>query len=151
MLLQGQSSGATATISNYRLLSDRVGTLIGSYFVPDGNIPGNPTFETGRSIFRLTNSSTNDRTGGVVTTSAEEIFYSQGDIDNTQEVTLSLRNARVTQEDFMETRVLNASATATAGDTTSSTSSSTVENVVTAYNINGQDPVSYTHLRAHET
>ena len=142
MLLQGQSSGATATISNYRLLSDRVGTLIGSYFIPDGNIPGNPTFETGRSIFRLTNSSTNDRTGGVVTTSAEEIFYSQGDIDNTQEVTLSLRNARVTQEDFRETRVLNASATATAGDTTSSTSSSTVENVVTAYNINGQDPLA---------
>ena len=142
MLLQGQSSGATATISNYRLLSDRVGTLIGSYFVPDGNIAGNPTFETGRSIFRLTNSSTNDRTGGVVTTSAEEIFYSQGDIDNTQEVTLSLRNARVTQEDFRETRVLNASATATAGDTTSSTSSSTVENVVTAYNINGQDPLA---------
>ena len=142
MLLQGQSSGATATISNYRLLSDRVGTLIGSYMVPDGNIEGNPQFETGRSMFRLTNSSTNDRTGGVVTTSAEEIFYSQGDIDNTQEVTLSLRNARVTHEDFMETRVLNATAHATAGDTSSSTSSSTVENIVTAYNIDGQDPLA---------
>ena len=106
MILRGQSSGAVARLTNLRLISDNVGTIQGSYQVPDGNVPGNPLFETGRSIFRLTSSSTNDRTGGVVTTSAEEIFYSQGDLDTTQEVTLSLRNARVTHEDFNESRSL---------------------------------------------
>ena len=126
MTLRGQTSGAVATINNVRLLSDRVGTIIGSYMVPDGNVGGNPQFETGRGVFRLTNSSTNDRTGGVVTTSAEEIFYSQGDLDNTQEVTLSLRNARVTHEDFTETRTLTASSTATAEASDTSTSSTQI-------------------------
>ncbi len=121
MILRGQTSGAVATLTNLRLLSDNVGTLIGSYQVPDGNIPGNPIFETGRSVFRLTNSSTNDQTGGVVTTSAEEIFYSQGDLDNTQEVTLSLRNARVETEEFVGTRALTASDTATGADSDSTT------------------------------
>ena len=44
---------------------------------------------------------------GLITTAAEEIFYSQGDMDNTQEVTLSLRNARVeTDDSFLETRTI---------------------------------------------
>ncbi len=121
MILRGQTSGAVATLTNLRLIADNVGTLIGSYQVPDGNIPGNPLFETGRSVFRLTNSSTNDQTGGVVTTSAEEIFYSQGDLDNTQETTLSLRNARVETEEFLATRSLTASDTATGADSDSTT------------------------------
>ena len=62
MILRGQTSGAVATLSNLRLVTDNVGTLLGSYMVPDGNLAGNPQFETGRSVFRLTNSSTNDRT-----------------------------------------------------------------------------------------
>ena len=141
MILRGQSSGAVATLTDVRLISDNVGTLIGSYRVPDGNIAGNPIFETGRSTFRLTNSSTNDMTGGVATTSAQEIFYSQGDSDNTQEVTLSLRNARVTHEDFEETRQLTASSTATANASDSSTSSTeivsqTVNNITNVTNNN---------------
>jgi hypothetical protein len=104
MILRGQSSGAVAVVSNLRLVTDNIGTDNWFLLVPDGNIPGNPVFETGRTSFRLTNSSTNTRIGGVITTSAEEIFYSQGDIDNTQEVTLSLRNARVEHEDFAQTR-----------------------------------------------
>ena len=126
MILRGQTSGAVATLSNLRLVADNIGTVIGSYMVPDGNISGNPQFETGRSVFRLTNSSTNDTTGGVVTTSAEEVFYSQGDLDNTQEVTLSLRNARVTHEEFRQTRTLSAFSQATAGDSASSTSSTNI-------------------------
>ena len=48
----------------------------------------------------------------VWSTSAEDIFYSQGDQDNTQEVTLSLRNARVTHDDsFVETRTIGDTAT----------------------------------------
>ena len=114
MILRGQTSGAVATVNNVRLVADRVGTMIGAFLVPDGNVPGNPSFETGRNVFRLTSSSINSRIGGVVTSSAEEIFFSQGDIDNTQEVTLSLRNARVEHEEFEQTRTLTASSTATA-------------------------------------
>ena len=76
MILRGQTSGAIATVSNVRLIADRVGTLIGNFLVPDGNVPGNPQFETGRNVFRLTTSSINSRIGGVVTSSAEEIFFS---------------------------------------------------------------------------
>ena len=129
MILRGQTSGAVATVNNVRLVADRVGTMIGAFLVPDGNVPGNPSFETGRNVFRLTSSSINSRIGGVVTSSAEEIFFSQGDIDNTQEVTLSLRNARVEHEEFEQTRTLTASSTATANAGSTSTSSTTVRAV----------------------
>ena len=47
---------------------------------------------------------------GTFSTAAEEIFYSQGDIDNVQETTLSLRNASVeTDNSFEESRVIEGS------------------------------------------
>ena len=102
MTLRGRASGAEATVTAVRLITDRVGTLIGSYRVPDPSSVSNPTFETGRTEFRLTSSSINSRVKGSVSTSAQEIFYSQGDLDNTQEVTLSLRNARVLTDQDLE-------------------------------------------------
>ena len=107
MRIRGQSSGATAVVTENRLVTDYQGVVIGSLFVPDGSSTGNPSWETGRSVFRLTNSSSNSQIPGVVTTSSEEIFYSQGDVDNTQEVTLSLRNARVEFQELAETRTLS--------------------------------------------
>lgn len=99
MILRGRTSGAEARVTSVRMITDRVGTLIGSFNVPDGSNASNPVFETGRSSFKLTSSSTNSRIQGATSTSAEEIFYSQGDLDNTQEVTLSLRNSRVSSID----------------------------------------------------
>ena len=108
MTLVGQSSGAQARVTNVRLIGDRLGTLIGSFRVPNSSDVKNPVFETGRSTFRLTSSSINSSIQGTTTTSAEEIFYSQGTIDNTQEVTLSLRNARVdVNSEFFEERRLS--------------------------------------------
>jgi hypothetical protein len=107
MILRG-ANGAEAVVTSVRLISDNVGTIIGSYFIPDSANISNPLFETGRNIFRLTSSPINSNIRGTTTTSGEEIFYSQGDIDNTQEVTLSLRNARVTtNDDFQDTRQLS--------------------------------------------
>ena len=112
MRLVGANSGAEATVTNVRLVTDRIGTLIGSYRVPGSDDPSAPVFETGRSTLRLTSSETDSRVEGLVSTSAEDIFYSQGDQDNTQEVTLSLRNARVTHDDsFVETRTIGDTAT----------------------------------------
>tara|TARA_E500000318_G_scaffold99048_1_gene100848 strand:+ start:20532 stop:28175 length:7644 start_codon:yes stop_codon:yes gene_type:complete len=108
MRLIGQTSGAQATVTNVRLITDRVGTLICSFQTPDVTIPANPAFETGRNVFRLTSSEINTQIAGNVSSSAETSFFSQGNIDITQEVTLSVRNTRVNTETLTETRTLNA-------------------------------------------
>jgi len=95
MTLQGQTSGAEATVANVNLITDRVGTLQGCFEVPGESDLTMQTFNTGRNVFKLSSSSINSSIEGTTTTQAEEIFYSQGDIDTTEEVTLSLRNARV--------------------------------------------------------
>ena len=69
-------------------------------------------------MFRLTSSTTNSKIEGTVTSAAEEMFYSQGDMDNTQEVTLSLRNADVETEEFFEERTI--------GDSSSSSASASI-------------------------
>jgi len=119
MILVGQTSGAQARVTNVRLISDRIGTLIGSFRVPDTENTTNPTFETGRCIFRLTSSSTNSSIVGTFTTDAEETFYSQGDLENVQEHTLSMRNATVQRNEVSEQRTI--------GSTTTTTSSVTQE------------------------
>tara|TARA_R100001480_G_scaffold48451_5_gene61814 strand:+ start:40 stop:3312 length:3273 start_codon:yes stop_codon:yes gene_type:complete len=101
MILQGQTSGAEATVSNVNLITDRVGTLQGCFEVPGEGDLTIQTFNTGRNVFKLTSSSINSSIEGTTTTEAEEIFYSQGDIDTTEEVTLSLRNARVSTVDVL--------------------------------------------------
>ena len=78
MILRGQSSGAQARVTNVRLITDNVGTLIGSYRVPDTDNLSNPTFETGNNTFRLTSSPTNSQVFGTFNTAAQEIFYSLG-------------------------------------------------------------------------
>ncbi len=122
MILRGSTSNAEAKVTNVRLIGDRLGTLIGNFRVPNGAESGNPVFETGRSRLRLTSSSIDSRIPGVATSAAEEIFFSQGDSDNTQEVTLSLRNARVETDDtFSETRSLDDEASASTTFQTGST------------------------------
>ena len=156
MILRGQTSGAEAIISENRLITDYQGVLIGSFFVPDGSISGNPIFETGRSVFRLTSSSSNSQIPGVVTTVAEETFYSQGDIDNTQEVTLSLRNASVSFEDFTETQTLTSStsSSATATDRAVEVSSVTTTDVVassTSTTAGYRDPLAQSFIVSDST
>ena len=128
MILRGVNSNAEARVTDVRLITDRLGTLIGSFRVPSSEDPANPIFETGRSRLRLTSSPIDSRVPGLITTAAEEIFYSQGDIDNTQEVTMSLRNARVeTDDSFLETRTLGDSATSSTSFTSGSESRLTGE------------------------
>lgn len=155
MILRGQTSGAQALIVDNRLITDYQGVLIGSFFVPNGSISGNPIFETGRSVFRLTSSSSNSKIPGVVTTVAEEIFYSQGDIDNTQEVTLSLRNARTSFQDFSQSRTLTSSTsdsdTARASSTTSFDVTSTDVNASTSTSTGYRDPLAQSFIVSDAT
>ena len=117
MNLVGQTSGAQARVSDVRLITDQIGVIIGSYRVPDTSADSAlPMFDTGRNTFRLTSSSTNSKVEGLFNTAAEEIFYSQGDLDQTQEVTLALRNATASIDNNadQQTRSLDDTASATA-------------------------------------
>lgn len=104
MSLRGQTSGAVATVSNVRLLSDLSSTLIGSYFIPDPNNMSFPRFETGSKVFTLTDDIDNNQDNAV--TIAEEGFSSSGTLETVQENIISVRNARVEeQEQFQSTNV----------------------------------------------
>ena len=105
-ILIGESSGARATVSNVRLVTDNVGTVIGSFFVPE---TGNVFFETGIKKFKLTNIKDNTPIVGSVSSSAEEEFYSLGLLQTSQDTELGIRNARINKERFSETRSLTAS------------------------------------------
>lgn len=53
MVLVGKTSGARALVKRVRLVSDNSGTLIGSFYVPDPNIRGNPTWINGENTLPL--------------------------------------------------------------------------------------------------
>jgi len=54
MTLTGKTSGAKAKITDIRLISDSVGTLQGSLFIPNPEKPENPAFSAGENKFFLT-------------------------------------------------------------------------------------------------
>jgi hypothetical protein len=107
MLLRGQTSGAQATVSNLRLISDSIGKLKGCFLVPDPNLSSNPRWETGTKTLKFTTSSVNTLIAGLVTSSAEVNFYAQGELQTVQEQILSTRVPQIRRIDHTETRVLN--------------------------------------------
>ena len=92
MILRGENSGAIATITDVKLLSDIGATCIGSLFLP---VPDqfHPRFETGTKLLTLTNDSENSE--DEATTIANESFTASGTIETVQENILSVRNARI--------------------------------------------------------
>lgn len=103
MKLRGLTSGAEAVVSNIRLITDTIGVLIGSFYIPNPNVFGNPRFETGSKLFRITNSPSNSLIDST-TTSAEEKFYSEGKINRVQENILSVRTVRTETQTVTESR-----------------------------------------------
>lgn len=104
MSLKGQTSGAEAQVSNLRLLTDNVGTVIGCIFIPDPNVDSNPQFESGTKLFRITSDSTNTQIPGLITTSAQEKFDAKGTLSKIQENILSVRNVRLETQVQQESR-----------------------------------------------
>ena len=102
MVLTGRESGAQATITNVRLVSDLSSTLIGSFFIPDPKNASYPKFETGTKNFKLINDIDNDQ--NISTTSAEESYIASGIIEKTQETIISVRNAKVEQKPVFDSR-----------------------------------------------
>ena len=101
-VLIGLTSKAKANVSNIRLLTDSVGTAIGSFFIPNPN-ESSYKFEVGTKVFKLTNDQQNSNIYGISNTSGEEKFYAQGTINNVQEKIISVRSPRVETINLTET------------------------------------------------
>ena len=82
MTLRGQTSGAQATVTRTRLISDNVGTLLGSFFIPDATIVENPQFAVGTKSLKFTSSPVNSLVPGTVSTSVERNYESSGVIES---------------------------------------------------------------------
>ena len=90
--LVGQTSNAQASVSNLRLRTDNVGSVIGSFFVPNPNNIANPKFETGKKSFRLTSNKFNSQVEGNVTTDAVKGFDATGNLETLQATIISVKN-----------------------------------------------------------
>ena len=105
MVLRGRTSGAEATITDVKLVSDLSATLIGSYFIPNPNNVNFPRFETGTKVFTLVNDEDNNQDDA--TTVAEEGFTASGTLETVQENILSIRNARIQMKNEFQSRNVN--------------------------------------------
>ena len=105
MVLTGQTSGAQATITNVRLVSDLSATLIGSFYIPDPNVITNPKFEVGTKVLSFVNNDQNDQ--NTATSISEEGYTASGTLETIQENILSVRNARVQNKQEFEERAIS--------------------------------------------
>ena len=114
MTLIGSTSGARATITNVRLISDLGAVLIGSFFIPNPNSNIHPRFATGTKVLTFTNNNLNNQ--NVATTISEEAFSASGTLETVQENIISVRNARVeNKQQFEEEAIRKTSGTQIVG------------------------------------
>jgi len=102
MKLVGQTSGAEATVTDIKLISDDKGTVIGSLFIPDATFPSVPQFTTGVKTFRITSSPVNSLSSVDNPSTAETSFRAQGTLDTFQDDVISIRNVDVQRETVMD-------------------------------------------------
>ena len=102
MILVGETSGALATVTQVRLVTDISATLIGSFFIPDSNVPSNPSFTTGTKTIVFIDDENNDVKNA--STRATSSFVISGILETVQEDIISVRNANVQTQSFSEER-----------------------------------------------
>ena len=107
MKLVGETSGAEATVTNVRLITDTLGFLKCCFAIPDPNVDANPRFETGTKTLRLTTSPVNSTVAGTVTGSAESNFHAKGELETVQEQVLSIKTPNIERLSVEEQRILN--------------------------------------------
>lgn len=105
-------------LSNVRLITDKAGSVLGSLFIPDSKLPSNPKFETGPKTFTLTSSKTNSTVVGTVGSSADGKFTSAGTLNNVEDVTLKIKNAKVEKTTLSKEQTLTESSTSLVANTT---------------------------------
>ena len=93
--LVGKTSGATATVSNIRLISDNVGNLQGSFFFRNPLSTPVPAvrFKNGEKTFRLTSSSTNESSvvGSPSVSIANATYRTSGVVDTLRQTQVVIR------------------------------------------------------------
>ena len=101
----GQSDHQQGTKGG-KMFSDGGGSLTGLFQIPDPNIAGNPQFQTGERLFRLTSSNTN-AVNPEPETFAQALFSSTGILRNIQEEILATRNGRIEVTNVSDTRTVS--------------------------------------------
>ena len=95
MSLVGRSSGAEASVSNVRLVSDNWGDIYGSFFIrnPLASPPPLVRITTGTKSFKVTSSSTNaiPLPGSLLISSAETSYSASGIVNTFAQVTVTVR------------------------------------------------------------
>jgi hypothetical protein len=129
--LIGKTSGAVARISNIRLLSDNSGRLIGSLFIPDPNVPGNPQWVNGRNTFTVIDTPNLQDLGRtyqefisntrVNESSAQEDFSSSAIANVTETNILTTRNITILESYNVTTNTITNTTTNTTTVTTTQT------------------------------
>jgi hypothetical protein len=138
MKLIGKTSGAIAKISNIRLISDNNGRLIGSLFIPDPNVPGNPQWINGKNTFTIIDTPALENLGKVYNefisntrineSSAQEDFSSTAITNITETNILTTRNITILSSYNVNTT--NITNTTTNTTTNTSTSSGSGQNQI---------------------
>jgi hypothetical protein len=113
MKLVGQTSGAEATVTDMRLISDEKGVLIGTLFIPNSTLPTAPQFTTGTKTFRITSSVVNSLSPVDNPSTAETSFYAEGVLDTLQDDVIGIRNVDVQRETVTDSTVTNQTVTRT--------------------------------------
>lgn len=104
MTLVGKTSGALATVTNVRLVSDRNGRLIGSFLIPNPNTIGNQKYNTGTNKFTLLDVDSFALVGQARSV-AEGDYYSMGTEKVTQMTTTRPVNTIDTQTSVVSNTV----------------------------------------------
>ena len=112
-ILVGQSSGARAVVQDRRLLTDNVGNIQGTFFVPSPKNDANPRWATGTRNFRFTSNETNSKVAGTVDSSADTTYSATGTLQTVQENILAVRNAEIVRDTVSDDRVVQTTRTET--------------------------------------
>jgi hypothetical protein len=148
MTLIGSTSGAVARVRRIRLVSDNSGRLLGSLFIPDPKIIGNPKWTNGQNTFTVIDTpNLNDLdvifdefiANSRITESSAEAEYSSSGIINIEETSITTtRNIRIIPERTVTTTTT----------TNTNTTRSTVNGPIVAWETFfgdrafGQDPLA---------
>jgi hypothetical protein len=126
MKIIGKTSGAVARITNSRLVSDNTGRLIGSLFIPDPKVSGNPQWINGENTFTIIDiPSLSELASGdqsvINESSAEEDFTSSSVTNVTERNILTTRNIIIRPSRNVNTTTITNTRTNTTAITTTRT------------------------------
>ncbi len=112
-VLVGQTSGARAVVRDRRLLTDNIGNLKGTLFIPSPKNDSNPRWATGTRSVRFTTSTTNSRAPGEVDSSADTTYMATGTLKTVRENILAIRNAELVRDTVNDRRTVTTTRTST--------------------------------------